>query len=126
MAKWILVKLSDGSQGKPPAGWPMEVTTPFEAPSQPGVSPGYTEAWPEERLAERKAQLQSAYNTWFAGTRIPPEVQRRTALVDLADRDVVQALTRLLFNHTNRILALEGKSPITKSQFRTQLMNLMD
>jgi len=44
----------------------------------------------------------------------------------LADRLQTKLLAKLLFNHENRIRALEGLGSITAAQFRNALKNMVD
>jgi hypothetical protein len=72
------------------------------------------------------------YNYQIVGGIIQPTPQATKDLILAARADDISyvlspsqmIIAKALFNHENRIRALEGKGPITVSQFKTGLLNL--
>jgi hypothetical protein len=86
------------------------------------------------------------YQTWLAAGGVPTNIDTAANLGDVLARakgprpvdtsvldgyttslatDVDLALGRVLFNHENRIRALEGKQPVTAQQFITAVKTLL-
>lgn len=58
-------------------------------------------------------------------TGIPPPAQDPLAMEYAQLKELaLRRLARLLFNHENRLRALEGKQALTRTQFRNALENL--
>lgn len=130
MALYCQVRESDGAGGRPPAGWPLDITEPADFPAAPAVAAGFTAVMTPAQIAARRTSLQSSFSTWAAAAKAQRDADeaaaRKAMVVELGDKDVLQPLFRVLFAHENRIRALEGKAAVTLAQFKTALRNLMD
>jgi hypothetical protein len=62
------------------------------------------------------------YNAWLAAGNTPDPYVPPILLDAVDSMDVVEF--KVLFNHENRIRALEGKVAVTAAQFKTGIRNL--
>lgn len=88
----------------------------------------------------------ATYQAWLAGGNVPTRIASEDELGDVlapyqirpaaagvldayknsqATKLTVEIVAKVLFNHENRIRALEGKASVTAAQFKSALKDLM-